>query len=274
MYKDKTIAVVVPAYNEEKLIGAVINRMPDYVDRVYIIDDCSTDRTNEVASKLAGPSNERIRIIRQAQNGGVGKAIVTGYKCCLADHMDVAVVMAGDNQMDPSQMPRLLDPLVEDRADYTVGDRLSNLKHMKGMSPWRGLGNRTLRWLTRIAAWNFSICDPQNGYTAVTSQALSRLDLDNIYYGYGYCNDMLVKFSGTGARIKQIQMPAVYGSERSKIRYWKYIPTVSLLLLKGFLWRIKGQITRNKKINNKKLYGAGSCGLLIILVMIIWNLVD
>jgi hypothetical protein len=171
-------------------------------------------------------------------DGGVGKAIVTGYKHCLKDNIDVAVVMAGDNQMDPAQLTNLLDPLIAGEAEYTVGDRISNLSHMKGMSYWRRLGNWILRWLTRIAAWNFSISDPQNGFTAVTSQVLLRLDLDKIYPRYGYCNDILVKLSAARARIKQIPMPAVYGSEKSKIRYWHYIPSVSWLLLKDFIWRI------------------------------------
>jgi glycosyltransferase involved in cell wall biosynthesis len=239
MYQTKTIGVVIPAYNEEKLITAVLGSIPDYIDRVYVVDDASQDNTAEIASRIASAAPQRIKVISHPQNSGVGKSIVTGYRNCLADKIDIAVVMAGDNQMSPEQLPALLAPIIDGQADYTVGDRLSNLKHMQGMSHWRRLGNFLLKWLTRIAAWNFSICDPQNGYTAVTHKALSRLDLDKIYPSYGYCNDMLVKFSATGARIKQVQMPAVYGQEKSKIKYWKYIPKVSWLLLRDFIWRIK-----------------------------------
>jgi glycosyltransferase involved in cell wall biosynthesis len=238
MYKNKKIGVVVPAYNEEKFITTVIGRVPEYIDRIYVIDDASMDSTGEVASKLAASSQERVRVIRHEQNGGVGKAITTGYKNCLEDNIDIAVVMAGDNQMDPAQLPRLLGPILEGKADYTLGNRLSNLKHMKGMSYWRRLGNWVLRWLTRIAAWNFSISDPQNGFTAVTRQALLRLNLDDIYPRYGYCNDLLVKLSSARARMKQVPMPAIYGEEKSKIKYWYYVPTVSWLLLRNFLWRI------------------------------------
>lgn len=239
MYKTKTIGVVIPAYNEEKLITKVLERIPDYIDRVYVVNDGSRDNTEAIAAKLALITPIKVKVISHERNSGVGKAIVTGYKNCLADNIDIAVVMAGDNQMNPEQLPKLLAPILEDKADYTVGDRLSTRKHMKGMSQWRRLGNFLLKWLTRIAAWNFTICDPQNGYTAVTKQALSRLNLDKIYPRYGYCNDMLVKFSATGARIKQVRMPAVYGKEKSKIKYHKYIPKVSWLLLKDFLWRIK-----------------------------------
>jgi glycosyltransferase involved in cell wall biosynthesis len=280
MYKNKIVAVIIPAYNEEKLIGEVIKRIPDYIDRVFIVDDCSRDNTYQVASRLASMNSGHIQVIRHEQNGGVGKAIVTGYKASLRDNVDIAVIMAGDNQMDPLQLPRLLDPVVDGTADYAVGDRLSKLKHQKGMSTWRRLGNFLLKWLTRIAAWNMHITDPQNGYTAVSREALEKLasigcpsldthysslntqnsqspspethnfqscsGLDAIYPRYGYCNDMLVKFSGTGARIKQVQMPAVYGTEKSKIRYYIYIPKVSWLLLKGFFWRIKVSLFRSK----------------------------
>lgn len=235
MYKGKKIGVVVPAYNEEKLIADTIKSIPDYVDHAYIINDASTDNTAKIAYEFV---DGRVHLISHGCNSGVGAAIVTGYKAAIKDNIDIIAVMAGDNQMDPLNLPKLLDPVVEDKADYAVGDRLSNSRNQKGMSPWRRLGNFLLKWLTRIAAWNFSINDPQNGYTAVSYKALSKLDLDKIYPRYGYCNDVLIKFSGTGARITQIPMPAVYGKEKSKIRYRKYIPSVSLLLLRGFLWRI------------------------------------
>jgi glycosyltransferase involved in cell wall biosynthesis len=255
MYKNLKIGVIIPAYNEEKFIGEVIERIPEYIDRIYVVDDGSRDRTGEIASKLAEKSSGRVQICRHLKNGGVGKAISTGYRACLVDLMDISVVMAGDNQMNPAQLPKLLDPIVEGKADYTVGDRLSTLGHMKGMSYWRRFGNWTLRWLTRIAAGNLDICDPQNGYTAIAYRSLARLDLDHIYPRYGYCNDLLVKLSVTGSRIRQIRMPAVYGNEKSKIKYWHYIPTVSLLLLRDFLWRIKVQLFDQNKIKPVKITG-------------------
>ena len=244
MYKSKSIGVVVPAYNEERFITTVTNRVPIYVDKIYIIDDASSDNTFEIASRLAGTNPPKIHIIKHEKNCGVGKSIVDGYKQCLADNLDIAVVMAGDNQMDPEKLPDLLDPIIEGKADYTAGDRLTISGHTKGMTPWRQLGNRTLRFLTRIAAWNFDIADPQHGYAAITSAALMRLDIEHIYPRYGYLNDLLVKMTVAQIRILYIPMPAVYGDEKSKIQYWHYIPTVSWLLLKAFLWRIKTQSLR------------------------------
>jgi glycosyltransferase involved in cell wall biosynthesis len=244
MYKNKSIGVIVPALNEERFISIVVTGVPKYTDRIYVIDDGSTDATYEIASELAEGNPKRIRVIKHEQNLGVGKSVVTGYKSCLSDNLDIAIVMAGDNQMNPDNIPKLLDPIVEGKADFSSGDRLSYTEHARGMSPWRQLGNRILKWLTRIAAWNFDISDPQNGYNAITSKMLMRLDLDRIYPRYGYLNDMLVKLTVAGARIAYVPMPCVYGSEISKIRYWHYIPSLLWLLLKAFLWRIKAQLLR------------------------------
>jgi glycosyltransferase involved in cell wall biosynthesis len=253
MYGNKKIGIVVPAHNEERFIATVIDRSPEYIDRIYVVDDCSKDRTGAIVARLEAVSGGKVCLLRHTQNGGVGKAITTGYKQCLKDDIDIAVVMGGDNQMDPAQLPRLLDPVIKGEASYAIGDRISSMKHMKGMSYWRRFGNWILRWLTRIAAGNLQICDPQNGYTAITREALLWLDLDHVYPRYGYCNDLLVKLSAIGARMAHVAMPAVYGSEKSQIKYWHYIPTVSWLLLKGFLWRIKIQYFHRKNAKHSIL---------------------
>lgn len=236
MYQDYKLGIVVPAYNEEKLIAETLNGMPPVADRIYVVDDGSTDATRQIAE---GFNNNRFCILSNGQNRGVGAAIVTGYKKALEENMDIAVVMAGDNQMDPSYLPRLLDALISNNADYVKGNRLQIKEHKRGMSPWRYLGNNLLRWLTKVASGNYAIEDPQDGYTAITSQTLRRLDLDKIFPRYGYCNDMLIKLSVIKARIVEVPRPYSYSDAGSKIKYRYYIPSVSLLLLRRFLWRLK-----------------------------------
>lgn len=228
--------MVVPAYNEERLIKKTLQGLPDFVDRIYVVDDGSKDATPQILETLTSP---RLSLVRHQRNRGVGAAIVTGYKKALAEDVDIAVVMAGDNQMDPAYLPALLTPLIEGGADYAKGNRMSGKEYLRGMSHWRRFGNWLLRWLTRIAAGNYRITDPQNGYTAITREGLERLSLDSIYPWYGYCNDMLVKLSVVGARICEVPIPARYQGEKSKIRYWKYIPEVSMLLVKDLLWRLR-----------------------------------
>ncbi|MCZ7355886.1 MAG: glycosyltransferase family 2 protein [Candidatus Methanoperedens sp.] len=234
--KGYNIGVVVPAFNEELLIEDTLRGIPEYVKRIYVIDDCSTDRTPEI---VGGASDPRIVFVRHDKNRGVGAAIVSGYKLALEDDMDIVAVMAGDDQMDPEQLPRLLMPIIEERADYTKGNRLISKEFRHGMSKWRFFGNAMLTMITKIATGYWHVMDPQNGYTAISRRTLEILNLDSIYPYYGYCNDLLVKLNTFGMRVEDVVMPARYGRERSKIKYSRYILKVAPMLFRGFLWRLK-----------------------------------
>lgn len=234
------IGVVVPAYNEELLIGETLSGIPEYVDRIYVIDDASTDRTGEIVKKFGDP---RIVYLRHEVNKGVGAAIVSGYKLALKDEMDIVAVMAGDNQMDPVQLPRLIFPIIEGLADYTKGNRLLTENFMTGMSRWRSFGNVLLSFLTKIGSGYWHVMDPQNGYTAISRQALEIIDLDSVYPYYGYCNDLLIKLNAFGMRVMDVVMPARYGREKSSIKYGRFIRKVSPMLFRGFLWRLRVKYT-------------------------------
>ena len=238
LYHGHRVAVVVPAYNEELLIGDTLAGIPDFVARVYVVDDCSTDRTQEVVDYYAS-HDDSIVSIRHEVNKGVGAAIVTGYRKALADRMDIIAVMAGDDQMDPAFLPELLDPIVAKKCDYTMGNRLISPVYRKQMSPWRFFGNTILTMLTKIASGYWQMMDPQNGYTAISKRALERISLDDIYPRYGYCNDLLVKLNVNTFRVINVPHPARYGRETSGIRYSTYILKLSWLLLRDFLWRLK-----------------------------------
>lgn len=230
------IGVVVPAYNEERLIGETLAGMPAYVTRIYVVDDCSADRTPDV---IKSKNDSRIVNIRHEVNKGVGAAIITGYKKALEEEMDVVAVMAGDNQMDPAQLPRLLMPIIDGEADYAKGNRLLSRGLRKGMSSWRSLGNFLLTMVTKIGSGYWHVTDPQNGYTAISRRALESLDLDSVYTYYGYCNDLLIKLNAFGLRTIDVAMPARYGTEKSHIKYSRFILKVAPMIFRGFLWRLK-----------------------------------
>jgi glycosyltransferase involved in cell wall biosynthesis len=181
----------------------------------------------------------RIICMKHKKNEGVGAAIVTGYKKALEDGMDIAVVMAGDNQMDASFLPDLLEPIIKGRADYVKANRLLSPRYRLGMGKWRFFGNSILTFLTKIASGYWQIMDPQNGYTVISRNALERLELDSIYPWYGYCNDILVKLNVYGLRVVDVPVPARYGMEKSSIKYGTYIVKISLMLLRNFFWRLK-----------------------------------
>jgi len=239
MYKNKTVVTVVPAYNEETQIGKVIDTMPDFVDKILIIDDRSSDSTVEVVQRYK-EKNDRIELLRHEVNQGVGGAIATGYKWARDHDVDVAVVMAGDGQMDPVDLPSILDPVVEGEVDYTKGNRLFTGEAYKQIPKVRYFGNAVLSLLTKIASGYWNVADSQSGYTAINKVALNAIDWDKMYKGYGQPNDLLVRLNICSLRVKDIHIKPVYNvGEKSGIRIRKVIFTISWLLIKLFFWRLK-----------------------------------
>jgi glycosyltransferase involved in cell wall biosynthesis len=232
------IAVVVPAYNEELLIADTLSSIPSFVDRIYAVNDASWDKTQELIEEISR-KDLRVIPIRHEKNLGVGAAIVSGYKQSLNDGISIVVVMAGDNQMDPALMGSFIDPIIENKADYTKGNRLLSPEYRRGMSTWRFFGNTVLTFMTKFSSGYWKLMDPQNGYTAISRRALERLNLDTIYPRYGYCNDLLVKLNVFGFRVMDVEMPSRYGRETSKIKYGSYIGKVSWLLFSDFFYRLR-----------------------------------
>jgi glycosyltransferase involved in cell wall biosynthesis len=238
VYRDHTIAVVVPAYNEELLIADTLSSLPAFVDKIYVVNDASVDNTQTVIEEISR-KDLRVIPIRHEKNLGVGAAVSSGYKRARDDNMDITVVIDGDNQMDSHLMPSMIDPVVKNHADYTKGNRLLSIEYRRGMSTWRFIGNTILTFLTKFSSGYWNLMDPQNGYTAISRRALERINLDRIYPRYGYLNDLLVKLNVFGFRVMNIEMPARYGREKSKIRYGRYIGKVSWVLMRDFLYRLK-----------------------------------
>jgi len=230
--------VAVPAYNEESLIGETLSGIPEYVDRIYVCNDGSSDGTSRVVEECM-KRDERITLINHEKNIGVGGAIIDCHKKGLEDGMDIMAVMAGDNQMDPAELPKLLDTIIDGKADYAKGNRLYWREALRGMSRWRIFGNSMLTLLNKIASGYWNISDPQNGYTAISRKALLRIPLDQICKGYHFENDMLIKLNAYDMRVVDVPIPARYGFEKSNIKYLTFILNGLWLFLKGFCWRLK-----------------------------------
>ena len=239
MYKSKSIAVVVPCFNEETQISMVIETIPKYVDRIVIIDDFSDDNTVQIIESNI-KDNNRVILLKHDINKGVGGSIETGYIWARDNDMDVAVVMAGDGQMDPDDLPKLLDVIVDKKVDYVKGNRLFTGEAYKKIPKIRYFGNSVLSLLTKIASGYWHIADSQCGYTAINRNALEIIDWSRMYKRYGQPNQLLVMLNVLNFRVRDVPVRPIYGvGEESGIKLRKIIFTMPYLLLKYFLWRMK-----------------------------------
>jgi len=240
VYEDRRIAVVVPAYNEETQIGKVIETMPDYVDRIVVIDDCSMDRTSEVVNGYAEKQPQRIHLIRHERNRGVGAAIASGYREAVEKGADVVAVMAGDGQMPPAELVNIIEPVVEGKADYAKANRLFTGEAWHKIPKVRYMGNAVLSLMTKVASGYWQLADTQSGFTAISAEAINRIRVKTLYPSYGYPNDLLVRLNGFGFKTVDVPSEPVYGvGEKSKMQVWKVIPRMTWLLTKCFFWRMK-----------------------------------
>ena len=238
MFENKSIAVVIPAYNEVLLIAKVIHSMPDFVDHIVVVDDCSSDGTVAVVESLM-KLEPRLILLQHETNQGVGAAIATGYKWGRDQHIDVTAVMAADFQMDPDDLPRIVGPVCRDECDYTKGNRLFRGESWDMIPRYRYIGNSFLSLFTKIASGYWHIADSQSGYTAISLAALQRIDLDNIYPRYGMPNDLLIKLNIGHFRVRDVSIRPVYNvGERSGIKVRKVFFTIPWLLTKGFCRRM------------------------------------
>ena len=239
MYRNKTISIIIPAYNEEKQIGGVLVTIPDWVDHIVVVNDASKDKTGEVVNQLQA-IDARIVLLNHAKNQGCGGALASGYKWARDHRCDIAVRMDGDGQMDPEELAQLLDPVVEDRTDYAKGNRLFTGEAFKRIPKVRYFGNAFLSLLTKIASGYWHVADFQSGYTAINQRALNLIDWDRMYKRYGQPNDLLVRLNVYDFRVTDIPVEPVYNvGEESGLKIHRVVFSLSWLLIKLFFWRMK-----------------------------------
>lgn len=221
----KRVAVVVPAYCEERLIRRVISSLPDFVDAIYVVDDASLDAT---AAEAGAAGDARVRLIRHAENRGVGAAIVTGYHAALAEEADVVAVMAGDAQMDPAELRSVVAPVLAGRADYVKGNRFRSPERRN--MPWlRRFAGKLLAAATRWGS-GLSVDDCQCGYTAIGKRALRTLPLEQLWPRFGYPNDLLMLAAQHGLHVEEVTVRPLYAQERSGVRPWHALLILGLIL--------------------------------------------
>lgn len=247
MYKDKKIGVVIPAFNEEKLISKVITTMPDFVDCIIVVDDASTDRTSQIVQEYLEQFGGRLILIRFSNHVGKGGAIISGHQRAIQENLDAIATMDGDAQMDPEELPDLLDPVVSGTANFSKGNRFVNREAWNHMPKVRYFANAALSLLNKIATGYWHVADPQCGYTVISRSTLQLLDLQTLSKDYHFENSLLLHLHTFRARVVNVPVRAIYGiGEKSGINQWWALFSFSFFLLGSFVWRLKEQyIIRN-----------------------------
>lgn len=235
MIEGKKIAVAIPAFNVAGQIESVLARIPGCVDRVYVVDDASPDGLAEVVRKFADP---RVQVLRHAKNKGVGGATVRGMQEALRDGHDIVIKCDGDGQMDPTDIPSLLQPLLNGSADHAKGSRFHHLRTLRRMPKWRFVGNIGLTFLTKLASGYWNVLDPVNGFLATRAEVLRSIQLSKISPRYFFETDLLIRLNIAEARVADVPLPARYGDERSALSVTRALFSFPPRLLAGLARRI------------------------------------
>jgi glycosyltransferase involved in cell wall biosynthesis len=224
MLEGARIAVIVPAYREERLIARMLSRLPAAVDSVIVVDDASPDATREAALAVGDP---RVTCVSHTVNRGVGAAIATGYRAALEGGSDVLVVMAGDDQMHPEDLVPLVRAVLAG-ADYAKGNRFRH-EEARRMPLARRIAGEVLSAATRLAT-GLAVGDTQCGYTALSARAARLLPLDELWPRYGYPNDLLGMLAARGLTVTEVPVRPVYADESSGVRPWHAATVVGVIV--------------------------------------------
>jgi glycosyltransferase involved in cell wall biosynthesis len=235
MYKDRRIAVVIPAFNVARHIADVVKAVPDFIDVVIVVEDAATDETAKVVRSLEDP---RLTVVHHPINQGVGAAMATGFRTAIDRGVDIVVKMDGDGQMDPQFLPALLDPIVLDGYAYSKGNRFLWEDRLREMPTLRLVGSFALTFLSKLASGYWHVFDPVNGYVAIEMDVLRKLPLHRMARRYFFENDMLIHLNVFRARVRDVAIPARYGDERSSMRITRVLMTFPWFLFKGFWYRV------------------------------------
>ncbi|MDW8480293.1 MAG: glycosyltransferase family 2 protein [Xanthomonadales bacterium] len=215
------IAVVIPCYRVAGRVLEVIARIGPEVGWIFAVDDaCPEGSGGRIERECRDP---RVRVLRHAENQGVGGATVTGYRAALATPARVVVKLDGDGQMDPALIPSLVRPILEGRADYVKGNRFHRVADVAAMPRVRLLGNAALSFLAKLSTGYWQVFDPNNGFTAIHRAVLAELPLERLARRYFFESDMLYQLGQLRAAIAELPMRAVYGDAPSSLRPWRTV---------------------------------------------------
>ncbi len=264
MILNKKIAIVVPAYNVGEEIVKFLDNIPDYVDKIFLIDDCCPLQTGKLAKKNS--NDHRLNIIFNNQNLGVGGAVKVGYLKCIEDSIDIVVKIDGDNQMDPLEINAIVNPLITQNFDYSKGNRFLNNDKIENYPIVRFYGNIFLSFMSKLSSGYWDIFDPINGFTAIKINILKKLNLKIIDDGYYFESDMLFNLYNLKIKIKDVPVKIKYHKhQKQNLNVFKESFNFFNKNISRIIKRIKTNYFRNN-------FGLGSFFIFIFLLSFTFTL--
>src|SRR5690349_11790778 len=208
--------VVIPAYRAAATILPVIEAIGPEIGMIVVVDDgCPEGTALTVANRCADP---RVVALMHDVNRGVGAAFLTGMRYAIERGAEVIVKIDADGQMDPSQVPALIHPILSGQADYVKGDRFFFLTNAASMPPVRRFGNLALSFFAKLSTGYWTIMDPTNGFFAIHARVAELLDDERIAKRFFFETDLLFHLGLVRAKVVEFPMRAVYGNEVSNLR--------------------------------------------------------
>lgn len=230
------IAAVIPCYKVRERVSAVLAAIGPEVTAIYVVDDGCPEKTGDHVESIN--TDPRVKVVRNAQNLGVGGAVKAGYRAALADGADIVVKLDGDGQMDPALVPALVRAIAEGRADYVKGNRFFDLAHLASMPRLRLFGNATLSLVNKVASGYWDVMDPTNGFTAIHARVLALLPLEKIADDYFFESDVLFRLGTLRAVVLDMPMHARYDGAPSNLRVGSVVARFPGRYLARFFKRI------------------------------------
>jgi glycosyltransferase involved in cell wall biosynthesis len=237
-YSSKKIAVVIPFYNATNEILLVISKLPDYIESVIIVDDQSPTPLPKEDIKNLAPSNTTIYFLENPKNLGVGGATKRGFEEAIKIGAEIIIKVDADDQMDLTYLPNLLDPLITNKCDVAKGNRFRDLKALRAMPIVRRIGNLSLSFLIKSATGYWHNFDPTNGFLALKTEVVKKLDFSKLANRYYFETSLLSQLYFEKAAIKDVAMPAIYGQEKSSMKIWQMPFVFGARLTNTFIKRI------------------------------------
>ncbi|MBP2144270.1 glycosyltransferase involved in cell wall biosynthesis [Methanococcus voltae] len=210
---DKLIYLIIPAYNEEKMIKNVVNNLQNHnYDNIIIVDDGSKDNTYKLMKELEEESKQKgynVIAIKHEKNKGVGGATITGLKKAYELGADVAVTFDADGQHAPEDIEKVVKPILDNSKEYVVGSRIKNPKEFKNMPLTKKVGNLGLSFITFLLG-GYYVTDSQSGLRAFSKSALKVLSEQLRAKRYETCSEALIIAKRNKLNIGEVPIQTIY----------------------------------------------------------------